>query len=90
MVGKEIRRVSRGYHYFFVKPGRNVDAHKAAEKLMTIEKVKEVSITEGRYGFVVKADEEHDDTDATLGKIGGVVGGNAVKVVCHCQYVRRG
>jgi hypothetical protein len=52
--------VNRGYHYFFVKPGRNGNLHKAAARLMGIRKVREVAITEGDYGFVVKANDVKD------------------------------
>jgi hypothetical protein len=89
MVGREIRKVSRGYHYFFVKPRANANVHRTVEKLMKIGDVKEVAITEGEYGFVVKAQESHDEEQKTLGRISKAVGGTAVKAVCHCQYVRR-
>ena len=89
MFGKEIRRVSRGYHYFFVKPGRNGDVHRAAERLMKIEDVKEVSIVEGEYGFIVKAEESHEDGKQVMVGISKAVGGRSSKAVCHCQYIRR-
>jgi hypothetical protein len=88
MGDKRIKRVSRGYHYFFVKPGRNSDAHKAAEKLMRIEDVEEVSITEGDYGFVVKAQEPHENGKDILDSITKAVGGNSARAVCHCKYIR--
>ena len=87
MVGKEIRRVSRGCHYFFVKPG-NGDAHKVAARLMAIEPVREVSITEGEYGFVVKTCEIREDEEEVLGKISRAAKGKSAKAVCHCQYVK--
>ena len=65
MVERRIKRVSRGCHYFFVKPRQNGSVHAAAEGLMRIEKVREVSVTEGAFGFVIKA-HESDDPD-TLG-----------------------
>ncbi len=87
VIGKDIRRISQGYHYFFVRPTQNEDVHKAVERLMEIDSVKEVSITEGEYGFVVKAHESGDEQQV-IGRINKAVGGSTVKVVCHCRYVR--
>ncbi len=88
MVGKEIKRVSHGYHYFFVKPGRNSNVHAAAERLMRIEGVREVSITEGEYGFVVKANEIHEGEKEVLDKISRATKGKSARAVCHCRYVK--
>ncbi len=83
---KNIRMVSHGYHYFFVRPGRNGNVHKAAARLMGIRRVKEVAITEGDYGFVVKAHESDDP--GIIREITRAVGGSSRKAVCHCRYVR--
>jgi hypothetical protein len=83
-----IRKVSRGYHYFFVKPGRNGNLHKAAAKLMGIRNVEEVAITEGDYGFVVKAHGVQEGDKAVVREIARAVGGSSRKAVCHCRYVR--
>ncbi len=88
MNGNRIRRVSHGYHYFFVRPGRNRDLHTAARKLMKISKVKEVDVTEGDYGFVVKAHDVEEGDKTVVREIARAVGGNARKAVCHCRYVR--
>ena len=88
MGGKGIRRVSRGYHYFFVKPGCNRDVHKAAARLMAIESVREVSITEGEYGFIVKANEVHEDEPEILARISKAAKGKSTAAVRHCQYVK--
>ena len=84
---KNIRMVSHGYHYFFVRPGRNGNVHKAAARLMAIRKVKEVAITEGDYGFVVKADGLEGEKEVVR-EIAKTVGGNSKKAVCHCRYIR--
>ena len=88
MVGREIKRVSRGYHYFFVKPRQNGDVQKAVERLMEIDGVKEISVAEGEYGFIVKIRENDGDDGKVLERIGKAAGGSAVKAVCHCQYVK--
>ena len=83
---KNIRRVSHGYHYFFVRPRRSGNVHKAAARLMGIRKVKEVAVTEGDYGFVVKAHES--EGDGVVREIAKAVGGSSRKAVCHCRYIR--
>jgi hypothetical protein len=88
MNGKNIRKVSHGCHYFFVRPGRNENLHKAAARLMGIRKVTEVAITEGEYGFVVKAHGVQDVDRAIVREIARAVGGSSRKAVCHCRYVR--
>ena len=88
MVGKEVRRISRGYHYFFVKPRRGGNAHEVAGKLMEIKNVKEVSIVDGDYGFIVKAREADENDGQVMVSINKAVGGRASKAVCHCQYLR--
>ena len=72
---KNIRMVSHGYHYFFVRPGRNKDLHAAARKLMGIRKVREVEITEGDYGFVIRAHDVRDGDKAMVKEIAKAVGG---------------
>ena len=85
---KNIRRVSHGYHYFFVRPGRSGNVHNAAKKLMRIRKVREVAITEGDYGFVIRAHDVRDGDKAMVKEIAKAVGGNSKKAVCHFRYVR--
>lgn len=88
MVGKRIRRVSRGYHYFFVKPTGNSSVHRTAEKLIAIRPVREVSIIEGEYGFIVKANELHEDEQNIISRISKAAKGKSTTAVCHCQYVK--
>ncbi len=83
-----IRRVSHGYHYFFVKPGRKTDVHTAATRLMGIREIREVAVTEGDYGFVVKAHNVDEGEKAVVREIARAVGGSSRRAVCHCRYVR--
>ena len=89
MKGK-IRRDSRSYHYFFVMPAtdRKADVHKAAKSLMSIREVKEVAITEGDYGFIVRTDPLYDDEALLNKEITKVVGGSTRSVLCHCKYLK--
>ena len=43
-----------GYSLFFVMPGKRNDVHESAKKLIGVERIKEVLITEGDCGFVVR------------------------------------
>ena len=86
-----IRKDSRSYHYFFVMPasGRKTDVHRTAMALMGISMVREVTITEGVCGFIVRTDPLYEG-DAQLNKeITRIVGGNARSAICHCKYVKR-
>lgn len=87
MGNKNIRKRSRGYDLFFVKPGKNSDLHEAAKKLMGIDKIKEVIIAEGAYGFIVKAEPLIEkDRSAVDREITRAVGGSSRKAMCYCQY----
>ena len=88
MVGIEIRKVSRGHHYFFVKPKQNGSIDKAVARLMKIDVVKEVSVTEGEYGFVVRTNRIHEDDTEVLSRIRKVVKGKSAKAICYCSYVK--
>lgn len=84
-MGKIVRNTN-GYSLFFVRPGMGRDAHRSAMRLMEMREVKEVLITEGECGFVVKTDPISDNI-VRLGKlITRIVGGDASIATCHCQY----
>ena len=90
-MGKRITTHSRSFDYFFVKPsGKSSESvHRAAKKLIGISRVREVSITEGDYGFVVKAEQAYDDGNLTSGEIVRAIGGGSSKrAICHCRYVK--
>jgi hypothetical protein len=70
---------------FFVMPAKCSDVHKSAKKLIAIGKIKEVMITEGSYGFVVRT--EAGAEPGRIGKdISRVVGGVSRIAVCHYLY----
>ena len=74
-----------GYSLFFVMPSSCSDAHKSARRLMRVKQIREVLITEGDCGFVVKA-ADADGIGHVSRKISEVVGGNSKVAFCHCQY----
>jgi DNA-binding Lrp family transcriptional regulator len=57
------RRIPRRFGFVFIDPKENVDSNEVAEKLIAIENVEEVFVTEGDYGYLVKVrlDDEADD-----------------------------
>jgi len=86
-MGKRTIASRTGFDYFFVKPSGNEDVQKAAKKLMGIKGIREVAVTEGDYGFVVKADLLYEGENALLHReIAKAVGGTARKAVCICNY----
>lgn len=50
-----MKKQTNGYSYFFVKPKTHGDVQKVAKKLIGLDKVKEVVVTEGAFGFIVKS-----------------------------------
>ena len=82
-------RIKRGvlHKFYFIEPRENADADLLAEKLISLKPVEEVFLTDGDYGFIVKArffkDEEPNDvTKYISSKMGGRFG----KVVSYIQY----
>ncbi len=84
----KIKRISYGCHYFFVKPGKNGDVHRYARRLIDLKEVHEVLVTEGEYGFVIRARERYPEEDM-MKKINTLVKGDSSGVVCHCRYTKR-
>ncbi len=85
MTRQRIRRVTESYHYFFVRPNSKENVHATAEKLMEIKSVTEVAITEGHFGFVVKAE---DNAKVTADRINKATRGTSSMAICHCQYAK--
>lgn len=82
-------RVKRGvlHKFYFIEPMENGDADLLAEKLISLEPVEEVFLTDGDYGFVVKArfykgEEPENVTDYIARNMGNKFG----KVVSYYQY----
>ncbi len=87
----KIKNNASEYHYFFVKPNRLGSVHDAAKKLMKVRQVREVVITEGEYGFVVKATTAmgKSEADSVSKEISGITGGRPAKAACYCEYRKR-
>jgi hypothetical protein len=48
------RRKLLSHTFYFLKPIPNMDSGSLAERLLTLDNITEVHVTEGDYGFVVK------------------------------------
>ena len=82
---QRIARNNSMNNLFFVMPGKGRDVHATAKRLIGVGKIREVLITEGSYGFVVKADSEAHRQ--SIGReISRIVGGRTRMAVCHYQY----
>ena len=70
------------FSMFFLRPKKSLDVHAVARKLVSTKGVREVLITEGEYGFIVKASEDCHD------RIFSAVSDGYRKVTCHYKYRR--
>ena len=52
---------AKPHKFFFIKPIPNTDAKSLSERLMDIKDIEEVDITEGDYGYIVKAKYTGED-----------------------------
>ncbi|MCL4365036.1 MAG: hypothetical protein M1569_01730 [Candidatus Marsarchaeota archaeon] len=82
---ESVEKKAGGYGLFFVMPSSCSNAHKSARRLMRVKQIREVLITEGDCGFVVKA-ADADGIEHVSRKISAVVGGNSKIALCHFQY----
>ncbi|MGD0729435.1 MAG: hypothetical protein ABR981_05145 [Candidatus Micrarchaeaceae archaeon] len=80
------KHVKKNYRFYFVEPFENMDANNFARKLINIKDVEEVFVTEGDYGFVVKAKSSEDKQQDNICKCISRLGGSFGKVTSHYQY----
>lgn len=57
------KRVGAMHKFFFLKPISNLNADELSSKLLGVEGIEEVYITEGDYGFLVKARVNSSDSE---------------------------
>ena len=83
------KRIRKGVEYslYLVKPREKEDANRIAEKLMELESVEEVLLTEGECGFIVKArfvdGRKPSDVEDYISKN---ISSRYSRVVGHCEY----
>jgi hypothetical protein len=85
-MSKRTRRETM-HRLYFVKPRENADAGEIAERLIGLQHVEEVLLTEGDCGFIVKArfvdGREPKDVAEYISKN---VGSRYGMVVSYCEY----
>ena len=59
---KKFREQMNECGFFFIEPQRNTDARSTAQKLLSINNISEVFITDGDYGFIAKTNASDDRT----------------------------
>ncbi len=59
---KKFREQMNECGFFFIEPQRNTDARSTAQKLLSINNISEVFITDGDYGFIAKTNVSDDRT----------------------------
>ena len=75
--------------FFFVRPGSNSNVHLAVQRLVSMHHVKEVQITEGEYGFIVKSALLDYEKQQELGRrIEKTAKGTSKSLVSHCEVSR--
>ena len=77
---------SSSYQFYLVGPPANSNTTALAEKLINLRNVKEVFVTDGDYGFIVKAKlsncKKQDNAYRYLSRLGGNLG----RATSHYQY----
>jgi hypothetical protein len=71
MDGNKNRIEKKMHCFYFIKPMPNMNANGLAAKLLALEAIEEVYVTEGDYGFLVKAkfkDKEPDGVSEYIKK----------------------
>ena len=78
-----------GCSFFFVRPGPNSNVRLVAQRLASMHHVKEVHITEGEYGFIVKSALLDYEKQQELGRrIEKAAKGTSKSLVSHCEVSR--
>ncbi len=81
------RKNSSLHRFYLISPRENADASSLAEKLLSLKPVQEVFLTDGDFGYIVKArfskdNEPEDAVDHLAKRIDSKFG----KVVSYYQY----
>lgn len=74
--------------FFFVQPRNNNDVGVTARRLIEMEHIKEVHVTTGDFGFVVRADVDEVSAEAIQRKIMKLTDGKASSVASCMKYIK--
>lgn len=86
--GKNTGRQRSALHRFFlISPKQNMDANVLANKLVSLDEVEEVFLTDGDFGFLVKTRFlKGEEPDNLVRYIERHIGQSYGKVVSYYQY----
>ena len=74
--------------FFFVQPRNNNDVGVTARRLIEMEHIKEVHVTTGDFGFVVRADVDEVSAEAIQRKIMKLTDGKMSSVASCMKYIK--
>ena len=60
------------YRFFLVKPNMSKDPKRMMQRLMKLKQVEEVHMTDGEFGFIIKARADYSNGDETRAQIRGL------------------
>lgn len=60
------------YRFFLVKPNGSQDPKRTMQRLMKLKQVEEVHMTDGEFGFIIKARVDYSKGDETKVQICGL------------------
>ena len=81
------KKIAKLHRLFFVRPKENTNADELAERFAGFENVDEVLLTEGDYGFIVKARMDSLEESKELARcISEVSSGSCGTVVSYYKY----
>lgn len=75
------------HKFYLVAPRPNINSDALAERIIMLEPVEEVFLTEGDYGFIIKTRFFNGEEPKDIARyISRNVGSRFGKVVSHCTY----
>lgn len=85
--GVHLKRIDgRACKFYLIHPPENADANLIAKQLMCIKDVEEVFVTDGDYGFVVRAKCDAHGQDDAFDYLSKKLSGNFEKATSYYQY----
>lgn len=81
------KKMTKLHRFFFIKPKGNTDAGELAERFTSFDNVEEVLLTEGDFGFIVKATVDPVKENNELAKcISEVSSGTCTMATSYYKY----
>jgi hypothetical protein len=89
--GISVRKFGKsGCRFYFVKPLSNCDSKSIGNRLIALDGVKEVHMTDGKYGFVIKSNSpESNCADSLTTRIRASMKSRIEVASSHYVYIKR-